>query len=102
MTVTSAVLGVGFHTHGQPHTRSDGHIVSSIIVRLDCIIAEYACDAWYRIVNAKMKNKLQTAQDKMIRYLLNYGCRRHIDFNDFKKSNFLDNNARVDFEFEVQ
>ena len=44
-----------------------------------------------------MKNKLQTAQNKMIRYLLNYGCRRHIGFNDFKKSNFLDINARVDY-----
>ena len=35
---------------------------------------EYACNAWYRSVNAKVKNKLQTAQNKMIRYLLNYGC----------------------------
>ena len=58
---------------------------------------EYACNAWYRSVNAKVKNKLQTAQNKMIRYLLNYGCRRHIGFNDFKKSNFLDINARVDY-----
>ena len=58
---------------------------------------EYACNAWYRSVNAKVKHKLQTAQNKMIRYLLNYGCRRHIGFNDFKKSNFLDINARVDY-----
>ena len=33
----------------------------------------------------------------MIRYLLNYGCRRHIGFSDFKKSNCLDINARVDY-----
>ena len=50
-----------------------------------------------RSVNAKVKHKLQTAQNKMIRYLLNYGCRRHIGFNDFKKSNCLDINARVDY-----
>ena len=31
----------------------------------------------------------------MIGYLLNYGCRRHIGFSDFKKSNCLDINARV-------
>ena len=90
MTVTSAVLGVGCHTHGQPHTRSDGHIVSSIIVRLPCIIAEYACDAWYRSVTAKMKNKLQIMVAGDISILMT------------KKSNFLDINARVDFEFEVQ
>ena len=30
---------------------------------------EYACNAWYRSVNAKVKHKLQTAQNKMIIYL---------------------------------
>ena len=44
-----------------------------------------------------MKHKLKTAQNKMIRYLLSYGCVRHIDFSDFKKSNFRDINARVDY-----
>ena len=58
---------------------------------------EYACNAWYRSVNAKVKHKLQTAQNKIIRYLLNYGCRRHIGFSDFKKSNCLDINAMVDY-----
>ena len=58
---------------------------------------EYACNAWYRSVNAKVKHKLQTVQNKMIRHLLNYGCRRHIGFSDFKKSNCLDINARVDY-----
>ena len=32
--MTSAVIGVGFHTHA--HTRTRTHIVSSIIVRLCC------------------------------------------------------------------
>ena len=58
---------------------------------------EYSCNAWYRSVNANVKHKLQTAQNKMIRYLLNYGCRRHVGFNDFKKSNCLDISARVDY-----
>ena len=56
---------------------------------------EYACNAWYRSVNAKVKNKLQTAQNNMIRYLLNYCCRGNIGLSDFKKSNCLDINARV-------
>ena len=58
---------------------------------------EYSCKAWYRSVNANVKHKLQTAQNKMIIYLLNYGCRRHVGFNDFKKSNCLDISARVDY-----
>ena len=44
-----------------------------------------------------MKRNLQTAQNKMIIYLLNYGCMRHIGLDDFKKSNCLDINARVDY-----
>ena len=44
-----------------------------------------------------MRHNLQTAQNKMIRYLLNYGCMRHIGLDDFKKSNCLDINARVDY-----
>ena len=57
-------------------------------------------NAWYRSVNAKLKHKWQTAQNKMIRYLLNYGCRSAgdiIGFSDFNKSNCLDINARVDY-----
>ncbi len=34
MTVTSAVLGADFHTHGQPAS----HIASSIIVKFDSYI----------------------------------------------------------------
>ena len=45
---------------------------------------EYACNAWYRSVHANVKHKLQTAQNKMIIYLLNYGCRRHVVFNDVR------------------
>ena len=57
---------------------------------------EYACNTWCRIVNAKVKHELRTAQNK-IGYLLNYGCRSHIGFSDFKKSNCLDINGRVDY-----
>ena len=58
---------------------------------------EYACNAWHRSVNAKVKHKLQTAQNKMIIYLLNYGYSTHIGFSDFKKSKCLDINARIDY-----
>ena len=48
-----------------------------------------------RSVNAKVRHELQTAQNKMIRYLLNHGGRRHIGVNDFNKSSCLD--IRVDY-----
>ena len=45
---------------------------------------EYACNAWHMSVNAKVKHKLPTTQNKITIYLLNYGCRRNIGFSDFK------------------
>ena len=72
---------------------NERQLLYSALVNQHC---EYACNAWYRSVNAKLKNKLQTAQNKMIRYLLNCGCMRHIGFSDFKKYNYLDINVRVD------
>ena len=57
---------------------------------------ENLCEPLTRPTDGYFASKLLTAQNKMIRYLLNYGCRRHIGFSDFKKSNCLDINARVD------
>ena len=39
---------------------------------------DYACNAWYRSLDTVVKNKLQTAQNKIIEYLLKYDCRHHI------------------------
>ena len=56
---------------------------------------DYACSAWYRSLDTAVKNKLQTAQNKIIRYLLKYDCRCHIGFSDFKKANYLDIKGRL-------
>ena len=48
-------------------------------------------------VYTAVKNKLQTAHNKIIRFLLKYDCRRHIGFSDFKKANYLDVKGRVNY-----
>ena len=56
------------------------------------------CTALFQLhFDTAIKNKLQTAQNKTITYLLNYDCMRHIGFSDFKKANYLDIKGRFDY-----
>ena len=48
----------------------------------------YACSAWYSNLNKKFKRKLQTVQNRSIRYCLKLYKRSHIGMKDFEKSNF--------------
>ena len=49
----------------------------------------YACSTWYPNLNKKFKNKLQTVQNKCIRYCLQLDNRSHIVMKDFEKINWL-------------
>ena len=49
----------------------------------------YVCSAWYPNLNKKLKNKLQTVQNKCIRYFLQLDNRSHIGMKDFDKTNWL-------------
>ena len=50
---------------------------------------DYACSASYPNQNKKFKNKLQTIQNKCIKYCLQLENRSHIGMKDFKKTNWL-------------
>ena len=58
---------------------------------------DYACNAWYRGLNKAVKLRLQTAQNKVIRYILKYGNRHHIAFSDFSNLKWLNVAGRVDY-----
>ena len=45
---------------------------------------DYACSAWFPNLNKALKNKLQTAQNKCIRFCLQLGNREHIGINQLK------------------
>ena len=50
---------------------------------------DYACSAWYPNLNKKLKSKLQTVQNRCIRYCLQLDNRNHIGVKHFEKINWL-------------
>ena len=56
---------------------------------------DYACIAWYPNLNKKLKNKIQTAPNKCIRFSLNLDKMAHISQNDFEKLNQLPISDRI-------
>ena len=48
---------------------------------------DYACIAWFPNLNQSIKNKLQTFQNKCIRFCLQLGNRTHIGIDEFKEIN---------------
>ena len=56
---------------------------------------DYACSSWYPGINKNLKDKLQIAQNKMIRFILNLGSRSHIGQKELVKAGFLNVSKRV-------
>jgi len=50
---------------------------------------DYACTAWYPSLNKNLKKKLQTAQNKCIRFCLFSPSREHLGAEEFKKISWL-------------
>ena len=50
---------------------------------------DYKCNAWFPNGNKNLKNRLQAAQDKCIRFCLKLGDRTSININQFEKMNWL-------------
>ena len=50
---------------------------------------DYACSAWYPNLDKKFKRKLQTFQNRWIRYCLQLENRSHIGTKDFEKISWL-------------
>ena len=57
---------------------------------------DYGCSAWYPYLNKSLKKKLQTLQNKCIRFCLNLNNRDHIGLTEFEKINWLPINDRFE------
>ena len=57
---------------------------------------DFACLAWYPNISKKIKNKMQTCQNKCIRFCLNMGNRDHIGVDEFKRINWLPTRERFE------
>ena len=56
----------------------------------------YACISWYPWITQKMRNKLQVAQNKCIRFCLKLNSRQHIGTKEFEKINWLPTKERAE------
>ena len=56
---------------------------------------DYACTAWYPNLNKKLKNKIQTTQNKWLRFCLNLDKMADISQNVFKKLSWLPASDRI-------
>ena len=56
---------------------------------------DYSCSSWYPSINKNLKDKLQVAQNKMIRFILNLKNRAHIGQKEREKAGFLNVSKRV-------
>ena len=56
---------------------------------------DYACSAWYPSLNKRLSKKIQTSQNKCIRYCLNLDNRTHVGIDEFIKINWLPTKERV-------
>jgi len=57
---------------------------------------DFACCCWYTTLSKSLKDKLQSSQNRCIRYCLGLGKRSHVGLNEFKKINWLPVEKRVD------
>lgn len=57
---------------------------------------DYACSFWYAGLTQTLKNRLQTSQNKLIRFVLDMDSRSHVGLEHFKYLNWLPVPKRVD------
>ena len=57
---------------------------------------DYACSTWYPNLNKAIKTKLQSAQNKCVRFCLLLGNKEHIGINELEKINWLNVNDRFE------
>ena len=57
---------------------------------------DYACSAWFPFLNKRLTKKIQTAQNKCVRFCLNLNNRGHIGFKEFKDINWLPTKERFE------
>ena len=57
---------------------------------------DYACSAWFPNLNLALKKKLQTAQNRCVRFCLQLGNRDHVGNKEFEKMNWLNINDRFE------
>ena len=56
---------------------------------------DYACSSWYHGLQNNLKHKLQSLQNKTIRFVLDLTPHSHIGYSEFNRVNWLPDKFRV-------
>ena len=56
---------------------------------------DYGCTFWFSALSCKLKSKLQTTQNKLIRFVMGKHNRSHVGTTEFKEINWLPVEHRV-------
>ena len=56
---------------------------------------DYACSSWYNGITKQLKNRLQTTQNKVIRFINKYDCRTSLTVSDYSNLGLLNIENRV-------
>ena len=67
----------------------DQNIKKLLCSALVLCLFDYSISSWYCGINKTTSKKLQVAQNKVIRFILNQNIMYHISEDDFKQLNFL-------------
>ena len=57
---------------------------------------DYACSAWFPLIDKRLTKKIRTAQNECIRFCLNLNNRAHIGVREFKNINWLPTKKRFE------
>ena len=57
---------------------------------------DYACSAWFCLINKRLTKKIQMAQNKCIRFCLNLNNRAHLGVREFKNIDWLPSKERME------
>ena len=57
---------------------------------------DYACSVWFPLINKRLTKKIQTAQNKCIRFCFSLNNRAHIGVREFKNINWLPTKGRFE------
>jgi Reverse transcriptase (RNA-dependent DNA polymerase) len=72
------------------------HIRKQLVMSLIQCHYDYACSVWYHSLTQTLKNKLQTTQNKMVRFILSLDSRSHVGHEHFRSLNWLPVQSRVE------
>ena len=73
-------------------TQSSKHLLASALILCHY---DYACGSWYNSLTVFTRNRLQTAQNKLIRFVLGLPSRAHLGHKHFRDAGWLPVALRV-------